>query len=81
MSLKKIALETYGQFHWRATCKIEKMNESGIIILLNGRYYKEREREREREREESDVNFYFGSLKSRKMMIFSSALSASNTTV
>ena len=27
------------------------MNESGIIILLNGRYYKERERERERERE------------------------------
>ena len=55
------------------------MNESGIIILLNGRFYKERERERERE--ESDVNFYFGSLKSRKMMIFSSALSASNTTV
>ena len=27
------------------------MNESGIIILLNGRYYKERGRERERERE------------------------------
>ena len=26
------------------------MNESGIIILLNGRYYKEREREREREK-------------------------------